>query len=193
MVRLFINDDVREISVRTDQEVLTEVAQHMVQGSSGTTQAWWNSPPVCTVSIGGEQVYEGNFKYNNISEAANLHVQCQAPCPLFDEEDDDDWSRFAVIIDNGSLMMKAGMAGEDYPKATFPTVLGQARGADQTAFSPDTRCGDEALSRRGNTHLRMTWPVVRGKFLVKDYQQMERLWQHTFDHELVTQLLDLSH
>ena len=36
--------------------------------------------------------------------------------------DDDDVS--AVVIDNGSCLIKAGFAGDDCPRAVFPTVVG---------------------------------------------------------------------
>lgn len=32
-----------------------------------------------------------------------------------------------VIIDNGSGMMKAGIAGEEAPSATFPSIVGRPK------------------------------------------------------------------
>jgi actin-related protein len=34
-----------------------------------------------------------------------------------------------VIIDNGSGMMKAGMAGEEAPSAVFPSIVGRPKNA----------------------------------------------------------------
>ena len=33
----------------------------------------------------------------------------------------------AVVIDNGSGMCKSGLAGDDAPRAVFPTVVGRPR------------------------------------------------------------------
>lgn len=33
----------------------------------------------------------------------------------------------AVVIDNGSGMCKAGFAGDDAPRAVFPTIVGRPR------------------------------------------------------------------
>ena len=33
----------------------------------------------------------------------------------------------ALVIDNGSSMMKAGFAGDDAPRAVFPSVVGRPR------------------------------------------------------------------
>jgi len=33
----------------------------------------------------------------------------------------------AVVIDNGSGMCKAGVAGEDAPKACFPSIVGKPK------------------------------------------------------------------
>jgi actin len=32
-----------------------------------------------------------------------------------------------IVIDNGSAMMKAGFAGEDAPRAVFPTIVGRPK------------------------------------------------------------------
>lgn len=52
----------------------------------------------------------------------------------------------AVIIDNGSGMVKAGFAGDDAPRSVFPTVVGRPKvpgimvGLDQK----EVYVGDEA-------------------------------------------------
>ena len=35
-----------------------------------------------------------------------------------------------VIIDNGSGMVKAGFAGEDAPRAVFPSIVGRPKHAN---------------------------------------------------------------
>jgi actin len=34
-----------------------------------------------------------------------------------------------VVIDNGSAMIKAGISGEDSPRAVFPTIVGRPKHA----------------------------------------------------------------
>ena len=36
-------------------------------------------------------------------------------------------SEVAVVLDNGSGMMKSGFAGEDAPRAVFPSVVGRPK------------------------------------------------------------------
>ena len=42
----------------------------------------------------------------------------------------------ALVIDNGSGMCKAGFAGDDVPRAVFPSIVGRPRHAVCTATSP---------------------------------------------------------
>ena len=52
----------------------------------------------------------------------------------------------ALVVDNGSGMCKAGFAGDDAPRAVFPSIVGRPKmpgiteGMDQT----DSYVGDEA-------------------------------------------------
>ena len=53
----------------------------------------------------------------------------------------------ALVIDNGSGTIKAGFAGEDAPRAVFPTVVGRPR---RTAMMlKDSYVGKEAHDIRG--------------------------------------------
>jgi actin-related protein len=51
-----------------------------------------------------------------------------------------------VIIDNGSGMMKAGIAGEEAPSAVFPSIVGRPKQASamQGVTQKSEYIGDEA-------------------------------------------------
>ena len=51
-----------------------------------------------------------------------------------------------AIIDNGSGMMKAGIAGDDAPSVVFPAIVGKPKNvsAMQGVTQKDSYIGDEA-------------------------------------------------
>lgn len=46
----------------------------------------------------------------------------------------------ALVVDNGSGMCKAGFAGDDAPRAVFPSIVGRPRHQVLRAASPAGHC-----------------------------------------------------
>ena len=65
--------------------------------------------------------------------------------------DVDDDEVQALVVDNGSGMCKAGFAGDDAPRAVFPSIVGRPKppGIMDGMDVKDAYVGDEAQSKRG--------------------------------------------
>lgn len=88
----------------------------------------------------------------------------------------------AVVIDNGSGMCKAGIAGDDQPSTSFPSLIGRPRNPG-IIVGGDTKeyfIGEEAQKMRGVLNLK--YPIEHG--IVTNWDDMEKIWNHCFFNEL---------
>ncbi|XP_032752683.1 actin-related protein T3 [Rattus rattus] len=86
-----------------------------------------------------------------------------------------------VVIDNGSGMIKAGLAGAREPQFVYPNILGRTKNHSSAADSKqELRVGDQAQERR--SFLSISYPVERG--LISSWGDMEIMWKHIYDYNL---------
>jgi actin beta/gamma 1 len=87
-----------------------------------------------------------------------------------------------IVIDNGSSTCKVGYAGDDAPRAVFPSVFGVP--IEKKILigiqSTETFVGDEARAKRGILNLK--YPIEHG--IITDWEDMTKIWHHAFYDEL---------
>ncbi|KAG9144414.1 hypothetical protein Leryth_017539 [Lithospermum erythrorhizon] len=99
----------------------------------------------------------------------------------------------AIVIELGSHTCKAGYAGEDAPKAVFPSVVGSidlmdiddANNSENSGSAPEPKAkgknklyvGNQAMGFRRD-HMEVLSPLKDG--IVADWEIAENIWDHTF-------------
>ena len=87
-----------------------------------------------------------------------------------------------LVFDNGSDMMRAGFAGDDAPRAVFPTIVSRPRHQGILVdMGQKAYVGDE-IQTRGRNILRSNRPIEHG--IVTNWDDMEKIWHYTFYNEL---------
>jgi len=96
-----------------------------------------------------------------------------------------------VVFDNGSGMMKAGFADEEAPQAVFPAIVGRPKEGMVTMQGGNQKSeyiGDEAMKMKGV--LNINYPIAAG--IVESWEDMEKVWHHTFYNELRVQPTEME-
>ncbi|EGG20153.1 hypothetical protein DFA_07273 [Cavenderia fasciculata] len=97
----------------------------------------------------------------------------------------------AIVIDNGSYMCRAGLAGEDAPRSELPTVLGQPKSLNKYPILEKSRMigkgmkdpyfGYGALENRDTLNLSYD-TINRG--LITNFDEMQFIWESILYQEL---------
>ncbi|KAK9074992.1 hypothetical protein SSX86_003311 [Deinandra increscens subsp. villosa] len=85
-----------------------------------------------------------------------------------------------LVIDTGSGFVKAGVAGDVAPKVVFRTISGRPHHHVGSMGQNKDLVGDKALE--GGGHMILKQPVEHG--IVSNWDDMEKIWEHTFYNEL---------
>ncbi|NXJ84266.1 ACTL9 protein, partial [Trogon melanurus] len=83
----------------------------------------------------------------------------------------------AVVIDTGTWSCKAGFSGQQTPIVEINTPVGNSPGSGEDR--PKDFIGEEALL---HPDVEITEPIQNG--VIINWDEVETLWQHLFDHEL---------
>lgn len=88
----------------------------------------------------------------------------------------------AIVFDTGTGMVRTGFAGDDAPRAVFPTVIGRPRRPHVMVGMGlrDRYVGDEAVAKR--TVLKLVQPYEGG--IVNNWDDYEVVMHHSFYNEL---------
>jgi actin-related protein len=83
-----------------------------------------------------------------------------------------------IILDNGTGIIKAGLAGENFPRVILPNVVGYPKFKRMAFYSNKSiYICDNAISKKGI--LKLSYPLKHG--IVQNWDELEKVWDKTFD------------
>eukprot|EP00245_Coleochaete_scutata_P008171 TRINITY_DN2434_c0_g1_i2.p1 TRINITY_DN2434_c0_g1~~TRINITY_DN2434_c0_g1_i2.p1 ORF type:complete len:387 (-),score=85.90 TRINITY_DN2434_c0_g1_i2:627-1787(-) len=85
-----------------------------------------------------------------------------------------------IVCDNGTGFVKCGFAGDNFPKAVFPCIVGRRPSRSGESSAEDIVVGEECSRLRHE--LDVSYPITEGK--VQNWDDMTHIWNHTFFEEL---------
>jgi actin-related protein len=94
-----------------------------------------------------------------------------------DDIEPDIYGEYTVIIDIGQALSKVGFAGEENPRAIFPTVIGKPKYNTMVGVKTQSLyVGDDTVRMRGV--LKLSYPISRG--IVMDWDNYFAILNHIF-------------
>lgn len=87
-----------------------------------------------------------------------------------------------IVIDNGTGLLKAGIAGERDPSVIFPTLVGRTKHKQAMLNKEfhDLYVGSEAMQHR--SVLKLSYAMEHG--IVENWDDMEKIWSHLYSNHL---------
>ena len=89
-----------------------------------------------------------------------------------------------VVCDNGTGYVKCGFAGDNFPRAHFPCIVGLPLLRFEESFTNeeigDIVVGEECPRLRHN--LEVTYPISNG--MIQSWEDMHHVREHTFNDRL---------
>jgi len=88
-----------------------------------------------------------------------------------------------IVLDNGSGTIRAGFAGDDVPKCTFPSWVGRPKHTRVLAgaLEGDLFIGEKAASEYRGL-LKISYPLEHG--IVTNWNDMEKIWEYVYTEGL---------
>jgi actin-related protein len=89
-----------------------------------------------------------------------------------------------IVIDGGTSTIKSGFNSDKLPRNVFTTVVGRQRfrGVIAGMGSKDAFVNEDTLWKRSIPNMTWKHPIENG--IIIDWDDMEKIWHHTFYNEL---------
>jgi len=88
----------------------------------------------------------------------------------------------ALVVDNGSETIKAGFSGDDAPCSVLMSLVGRPRPEVKHAHNKEVYVGNETQVKC--SELKLTSPIEGGIITSWAWDDMEKIWHHTYYNEL---------